>query len=148
MRSMNVLSIRSQKGSKGGTQKGYRGQYAYLQFLKQVLTGHNVSFKNNYYNRRQVDIVVEDTHGKPLRVYEVTNYANTTWMSRPRADRYIRSLNSWKTLYPNIYRAIVISYPYAVDKIQGKRNSKGYTKGVREMFEDEGIEIIVFKEIP
>jgi len=143
-----MLSIRSQKGSKGGTAKGYRGQHAYYQYLKQVFKNHNVQFRNNFYNRRQVDILVEDAHGKPLGVYEVTNYAITTWMSRPRAQRYIDSLNSWKTYYPDIYRAIVISYPYAVDKIQGKRGSKGYTKGVREMFVDEGIEIIVFKEIP
>lgn len=143
-----MLSIRSQKGSKGGTAKGYRGQQAYFQYLKQVFKSHNFQFKNNLYNRRQVDILVEDASGRPIRVFEVTNYAKTTWMSRPRAVRYIRSLNSWKTLSPDIYRAVVISYPYAVDKIQGKRNSKGYTKGVREMFVDEGIEIIVFKEIP
>lgn len=68
-------------------------------------------------------------------------------MSRPRAERYIKSLNSWKISYPNIFRAIVISYPYAVDKIQGKRSCEGNTKGVRQMFVDEGIEIIVFKEV-
>ena len=69
-------------------------------------------------------------------------------MSRPRARRYINHLNSWKQFYPNIYRAIVISYPYAVDKIQGKRTCHGYAKGVRQMFDDEDIEIIVFRETP
>lgn len=63
-----MLYVRSQKGSKGGTAKGYRGQNAYFQYLKQIFKKHNVQFKNNFYNRRQVDILIEDSSGKPIRV--------------------------------------------------------------------------------
>jgi len=144
-----MLSLRSVKGQSGGTAKGYRGQYEYLKELQTIFHNFNVTMENNLYNRRKVDIVIRDAKTTlPLRVFEVTNYSPTVWMSRPRANRYIRNLNAWKKENPNIYRAIVISYPYAVDKIQGKRTSKGNSKGVREMFDDEEIEVIVFKEIP
>lgn len=117
--------------------KGKRGEKAFAEHLEQIFQYEDVDVWNNPLNFEGVDIVVRDRNGKPIRVFEVTNYAKKSWMSKTRAKRYINSLNFWKKLYPDIYRALVVSYPHTVDKI----------KGVRKMFADEGIEIWVFKEV-
>lgn len=106
--------------------KGKRGEKAFCLHLEEF-SQSNVEIWNNPLNFEGVDIVVKDKDGKPIQVYEVTNYAKTSFMSRTRAKRYIDSLNFWKFLYPEIYRALVVSYPSTVDKV----------KGVRKMFKDE-----------
>ena len=115
--------------------KGKRGEKAFAEYLRQVFQHEDIEVWNNPINFEGVDIIIKDRNGKPIKVFEVTNYAKTSKMSKPRARRYRNSLNFWKNLYPNIYRAIVVSYPETVDKI----------KGVRKIFEDEGIEVWVFK---
>ena len=111
--------------------KGKRGEKAFAEHLEQVFQYEDVDVWNNPLNFEGVDIVVRDRNGKPIRVFEVTNYAKRNWMSKTRAKRYIDSLNFWKTQNPDIYRALVVSYPQTVDKI----------KGVRQMFIDEEIEV-------
>ena len=118
--------------------KGKRGEKAFADYLmKIVFKGKNVVVWNNPLNFQGVDIVVH-RNGVPIHVFEVTNYSRKNWFSKRRAQRYVDSLNYWKTVNPNIERAIVISYPNTVDKI----------KGIRKMFMDEGIEIWTFKETP
>jgi len=117
--------------------KGKRGEKAFAKHLEQVFQHEDVDVWNNPLNFEGVDIVVKNKSGKPIRVFEVTNYSKKNWFGKDRAKRYIDSLNFWKTLNPDIYRALVVSYPETVDKI----------KGVRKMFEVEGIEIWVFKEV-
>ena len=117
--------------------KGKRGEKAFAEYLEQVFQYEDVDVWNNPLNFEGVDIVVKDRNGKPIRVFEVTNFSKKNWFGKGRAKRYIDSLNFWKTLNPDIYRALVVSYPQTVDKI----------KGVRKMFADEGIEIWVFKEV-
>lgn len=117
--------------------KGKKGERAFAGHLKQVFKYEDVEVWNNPLNFQGVDIVVRDREGNPIRVFEVTNYNKKNWFGKGRAKRYIDSLNSWKTINPDIYRALVVSYPQTVDKI----------KGVRKMFTDEEIEIWVFKEV-
>lgn len=118
-------------------EKGKRGEKAFAEYLEQVFNDEDIEVWNNPLNFQGVDIVVKDRDGKPIRVFEVTNYNKKNWFGKGRAQRYIDSLNYWKTINPNIYRALVVSYPHTVDKI----------KGIRKMFADEGIEIWVFKEV-
>lgn len=118
--------------------KGRRGQNAFWKYLRNLYGKQNVVVYNNPFNLQDVDIVVQDQNGFPIRVYEVTNYSGKTYMDRPRAERYKDSLNYWKKVNPNIFRGIVVTRDYVVDKI----------KGVRNIFRKEGIEIIVFKETP
>ena len=127
---------KKRRASRSSVAKGLRGQNAFQVHLESLESG-NVEVWNNPINFEGVDIVVKDRNGKPIRVFEVTNYAGNQHFSKGRAKRYINSLNFWRLLYPTIYRAIVVSYPYTVDHI----------KGVRQMFKDEGIEVWVFKEV-
>ena len=116
--------------------KGKRGERAFAKYLEKICEYEEVEVWNNPNNFQGVDIVVRDKNGKPIKVFEVTNYNKKNWFSKTRAKRYKDSLNRWKTINPNIYRAVVVSYPNTVDKI----------KGIRKMFADEGIEVWVFKE--
>jgi hypothetical protein len=101
--------------------KGRRGQNAFAEYLREVHKKDRVEIRNNPMNRRDVDVVTVDEHGKPIGVYEVTNYKKTTWMSRPRAKRYIDNLKGWETSNSDIYKAIVVAYIENVDKIKGLR---------------------------
>lgn len=115
--------------------KGRKGQNAFAEYAEKIFSSENVEVWNNPYNHKGVDIVVKDSNDKPIRVMEVTNYAPHVWMSRTKAQHYIDSLKVWRSIYPDIYLAIVISYPFTVDHI----------KGVRKMFVDERIEVWVWK---
>ena len=138
-----ILGIRSKD-----VRKGRRGQNAFAKYAKKVFKSEEVEVWNNPYNLQGVDIIVKNRKGKPIKAIEVTNYSKTTWMSRNRAQRYIDSLKFWRSIYPDIYLAIVVSHSYAVDKIKGLRANKyGEKRSVRQMFTDARIEIWVWKEV-
>jgi len=133
-----IMTLGRKRTRKYPFAKGRRGQNAYWKFVKSLFEDQDYQTYNNPFNMQDVDVVIQDENGRPISVYEVTNYSETTKMDRPRAKRYVDSLNNWKKVNPNIHRAIVVSHSFTVDRI----------KGVRKMFVDEGIEVIIFKETP
>jgi len=96
--------------------KGEQGILNFIPFIQQGFpTRRFFIIFNNPVHQKGIDFLVLK-EGIPYSAIEVTNYAQSSFLSTKDITRYIENLNYWSKKYSDIHKVIVVQYPENLKK--------------------------------